>query len=93
MKLNERQFAVSNRWALAADSLQWILRRQRIHNGQTGWRPVSFVGSTKAVLARCMRENEVPEADMARLLEGLPETFRMWCERHTELVSGDPATQ
>jgi len=45
----ERQFAISGRWALAADSLQWMLQRRA---GQR-WQSVSFVSS---MLVRCMRE-------------------------------------
>src|SRR5262249_20586945 len=37
----ERQFAISGRWALAADSLQWMLQRRA---GQR-WQSVSFVSS------------------------------------------------
>jgi hypothetical protein len=50
-----RQFAVSGRWALASDGLQWILQRKR--SGCPPWRAVSFVRSTKDIPARCMGEN------------------------------------
>src|SRR5262249_30349743 len=51
----DRQFAVSGKWALASDGLQWILQRKR--SGRPPWRAVSFVRSTKDILARCMGEN------------------------------------
>ena len=71
----ERQFAVSGDWALGADSLQWILYRRRSRT-KGGWDAVSFVGSTRDVLARCMGEEDCPE----RLLDGLPPTFDQWRE-------------
>src|SRR5262245_33556292 len=70
----ERQFAISGRWALAADSLQWMLQRRA---GQR-WQSVSFVSSTRDILARCMREKGCPPADAERLLAGLPTTFEEW---------------
>jgi hypothetical protein len=58
---------------VASDGIQWILRR---HNEQgSNWHPVSFVHSTRDVLARCMREHHVPAEDAAVLLAGLPATF------------------
>src|SRR5262249_42510153 len=70
----ERQFAISGRWALAADSLQWMLQRR----GGQQWKSVSFVSSTRDILARCMREKGCPSADAERLLAGLPSTFEEW---------------
>jgi hypothetical protein len=40
---------------LDGDGIQWILMRRRMGR-QPGWRLVSFVRSTKDVLARRMRE-------------------------------------
>jgi ABC-type nitrate/sulfonate/bicarbonate transport system ATPase subunit len=49
----ERQFLrLSDGWALASDSQQWILQRRR---GKV-WRPVSFVGGGKATLMRILGE-------------------------------------
>jgi hypothetical protein len=72
--MSERQFAVSGRWALAADGLQWMLQRRA---GQR-WQSVSFVSPTRDVLVRCMREKGCPPADAERLLAGLPSTFEEW---------------
>ena len=72
--MSERQFAISGRWALAADSLQWMLQRRA---GQR-WQSVSFVSSTRDVLVRCMREKGCPPADAERLLAALPSTFEEW---------------
>lgn len=75
---SDRQLATTNEWSLASDGIQWILRRCRRKDGQTSWRPVSFVRSTRAILARCMREKGVPPEDAERLLSGLPSTFDEW---------------
>jgi hypothetical protein len=42
------------------------------------WQPVSFVRSTKEVLARCMREKGVGAETACFLLFGLPNTFDEW---------------
>jgi hypothetical protein len=43
--MDERQFAISGKWALGSDGLQWILYQQRSQkNG--GWKSLSFVRST-----------------------------------------------
>jgi hypothetical protein len=75
--MDERQFAVSGQWALGSDGLQWILYQQRSRK-HGGWKGVSFVRSTKDILARCLREKGCPEQDAAVLLAGLPETFDEW---------------
>ena len=62
-------------WSLAADGLQWILRRRRGKAGHVAWRDVSFVSSGKDILARCMREKGVPAPAAAVALAGLPDTF------------------
>jgi hypothetical protein len=49
-------------------------------NAETSWRPVSFVRSTRDILARCMREKGVPADDADRLVAGLPPTFDEWLE-------------
>jgi hypothetical protein len=78
--MNERQFAISGRWALGADNLQWILYRQKSQR-QGGWAALSFVRSTWVILARCMHEKDCPPADAQRLLDGLPSTFDEWHAR------------
>src|SRR5262245_17915626 len=62
----DRQFAISGKWALAADRLQWMVQRQYLHRGEIKWQSVSFVSSTKDILARCMREKGCPPADAVR---------------------------
>jgi hypothetical protein len=63
---------------VASDGGQWILQRRKGIDKRTGqeiWAHVSFVSSTKAILARCMREKGVPTEDAQRLLAGLLEAF------------------
>ena len=67
----DKQFRASGDWALASDGLQWVLQRRS--GGQ--WKAVSFIHSTKDVLARCMREKGCPAADQVVLLDGLPPSF------------------
>jgi len=78
--MSERQFAISNKWALAADRLQWLLQRRQ---GQR-WASVSFVSSTRDILTRCMREKGCPPADAERLLAGLPSTFEEWAGKRIQ---------
>ena len=70
----DKQFAVSGNWAIASDGIQWILQRRAGRR----WKAVSFVRSTKAILARCMREKHCPPPDQLALLDGLPNTFDEW---------------
>jgi hypothetical protein len=76
--MNERQFAVSGKWALGADNLQWILYRKYTSKGGEGWRAISFVSSERDILERCMREKGCPEQHRKVLLAGLPPTFKEW---------------
>jgi hypothetical protein len=80
----DRIFATAGDWAVGADGLQWILFRRR----SGGWRPVSFVRSTRDVLARCMREKGVEPGTAAQLLSGLPETFDQWKANQSTARSG-----
>ena len=68
--MSDKIFRVSGGWSLASDPLQWILMRKT--------HPVSFVRSTKEILARCMRDKGTPPEDAQRLLDGLPATFDEW---------------
>ncbi len=74
------------RWRLAYDRQQWVLqhrtKKARVSHTEggsirdSGWRGVSFIGSTKATLARVLGERGItltPEAQ-ARL-DALPERF------------------
>jgi hypothetical protein len=75
--MTDRVFTTAGDWALASDNLQWILMRRRM-GSQQGWRPVSFVRSTKDILARCMGEKGVDADTAGLLLSGLPDSFDQW---------------
>jgi hypothetical protein len=75
------------RWRLAFDPNQWVIQRkkgaarlsERSGIRDSGWRGVSFIGSEKRILDRCLRENGIiltPEARAA--VDSLPETFLEW---------------
>jgi hypothetical protein len=69
---DDRQIAVAGRWAVATDGLQWILQR---YFGNR-WRPISFVRSTKTILARCMREADADPSEIDALLTNVPNRFQ-----------------
>lgn len=70
------------RYALGADSLQWIIYRARVSEPSLArsrdWHGVSFVSSTKALLLGLIggRDGLCPEAQLA--LDGYPGTFEAW---------------
>jgi hypothetical protein len=72
---HDRQFRVEGEWALASDGLQWVL--QYSTTGKQ-WKAISFVRSTKDILARCMREKGCEPLIAEKLLSGLPDTFDEW---------------
>ena len=81
--------AISGNWSVTTDGLQWILRRRTGTDRRTGkpvWESVSFVRSTKDILALCMREKGTPPEDARKLLAGLGERFSP-----TKLVNAENA--
>jgi len=79
------------RWRLAYDQNQWVLQRRkgsaRPSKGSgirdSGWRGVSFVGSEKRILYRCLREKGVALTPAAlAAMDRLPDTFREWRDDH-----------
>ncbi len=75
------------RWRLAYDANQWVLQQRRgkarashIEGrsiARSGYEAVSFVGSTKATLARVLGEKGVPlTAEAQARLDALPERFK-----------------
>jgi hypothetical protein len=81
---------LSDKFALGADDLQWILYRSRREEPspldaplkfgrRSEWLPVSFVRSGKDILLRCMRERGCKPCDEAQVaLAMLPCTFDAW---------------
>jgi hypothetical protein len=74
----DSELVASGAWRVTCDGIQWIMQRRKGIDKRTGqevWAHVSFVSSTKAILARCMREKGVPVEDAQGLLAGLAEAF------------------
>ncbi len=72
---------LSEGWALGYDRNQWIVMRAKSDksNPRQGWRAIAFVGSTRAVLMRVLREKGAEIAPDARVaVDSLPETFLEW---------------
>ena len=78
----DQVFATSGDWALASDGVQWMLMRRHPRKHGDSWDPVSFVRSSKDVLARCMREKGLEPGTAAQLLAGLPDTFEQGKTAH-----------
>jgi hypothetical protein len=76
--MTDRVFATSGDWALGSDGVQWMLMRRHPRKRGDSWDPVSFVRSTRDVLARCMREKGLEPGTAAQLLSGLPDSFDEW---------------
>jgi hypothetical protein len=76
--MSDITFATSGNWALATDGNQWILQKNGGTDKRSGkpvWTNVSFVHSTKDILARCMKEKGTPPEDAEKLLAGLGRRF------------------
>ncbi len=68
---------LNSEWALGQDEVQWIVYRWR--GPKQGWRPVSFVATSKVVLRRVLDElgiQPTPEAKAA--FDHLLPTFKEW---------------
>ena len=65
-----RQVVAQGRWAIATDGIQWVLQRRRGDR----WENLSFVRTTRDILARCLREKGARPDEMG-LLAGLPDRF------------------
>ena len=72
---------LSEGWALGFDRNQWIVMRAKSDKSKPrrGWRTIAFVGSTRAVLVRVLREKGAEIAPDARVaVDSPPETFLEW---------------
>jgi hypothetical protein len=70
----DKQFRVVGCWALASDGAQWVLQ----YGTGKNWQALSFVRTTKDILAGCVLEKGVPTDTAAQLLDGLPDDFDAW---------------
>ncbi len=74
--MNTRLFLrLSDGWALAYDSRQWVVQKRR----GRGWHPVAFVASTRRALLNTLREAGAEvNAEARDALNDLPSTFGEW---------------
>ena len=69
---------LSARWRVLGDTDQWILQYKKKAKKED-WGNVSFIGSTKRILMRCIREANAPITGRAQSkLDRLPDTFKCW---------------
>jgi hypothetical protein len=84
---------LSANWAVLADDRQWMLCKRR-KNANSGWKPLSYVASSKAVLLRCLREKgAVVDAQGQAALDALPQSFRAWQREMTRPASEAPVPE
>ena len=79
--MTDKQFLrLSERWALAYDSLQWIIQKRESAKGKPEkWRGVSFISSDRDILVLTLREKGiVPDLGKMEEVLALPNTFREW---------------
>jgi hypothetical protein len=78
--MRSRQIILLSRdWAIAADKNQWIIQRRRKRVDEHYWQPIAYVGSTKAVLLRVLREKKAVVDINGRFdLDKLPAHFLQW---------------
>jgi hypothetical protein len=70
---------LSRKWALGSDCHQWIVYQRKKRRDQCYWNPVSYVGSTKAILRRVLLHNgTVIDTEGEAALAALPDTFKIW---------------
>ena len=77
-----RFLRLSEKWALAYDTSQWIVQRRKApgkKGGECRWAAVSFVASNTAVLLRVLREKGAQVDPAAReYIDAMPDTLREW---------------
>lgn len=72
--MTDKQIVIADRFAVATDGIQWVLQRRKGRQ----WQAISFVRSTKAILARCLREAGASPVEADTLLSDLPPCFPGW---------------
>ena len=79
----DRQFLrLSERWALAYDSLQWIIQRRGSFDKKQDtrrWEPLAFISSSRDILILTLREKgAVVDPEKMEEVLALPYTFQEW---------------
>ena len=79
--MTDKQFLkLNDRWALAYDSLQWIIQYRTSTKGKPEkWGGVSFISSNRDILVLTLREKGiVPDLGKMEEVLALPYTFQEW---------------
>ncbi len=90
--MTDKQFLrLSERWALAYDSLQWIIQKRESAKGKSEkWRGVSFISSNRESLVLPLRETGiVPDLGKMEEVLALPYTFKEWIAQRQALEDTD----
>ena len=77
----DRQFLrLNEKWALAYDSLQWIIQyRDSVKGKPESWRGISFISSNRDILILTLQEKGiVPGPGKMEEVLALPYTFKEW---------------
>ena len=79
----DKQFLrLSERWALAYDSLQWIIQRRGSFDKKQDsrrWDPLAFISSNRDILVLTLREKgAVVDPEKMEEVLALPYTFKEW---------------
>ena len=87
----DREFLrLSERWALAYDSLQWIIQRRGSidkRSGEYRWHGESFISSNRDILILTLKEKGiVPDLGKMEEVLALPYTFKEWYEQRREVT-------
>ena len=88
----DRQFLrLNDRWALAYDSLQWIIQYRMSTKGKPEkWGGVSFISSNRDILVLTLREKGiVPDPGKMEEILALPYTFKEWYALRQALEDAD----
>ena len=73
-------------WAIGYDHLQWIVYRRRKRQEESYWNPVGYVGSTRNVLQRVLRENHARlDKGAGEAIDRLPYSFSDWYAAHSSM--------
>jgi hypothetical protein len=75
MQPDGQVIATSGDWQITTDGIQWIMRKRRSLKGQTIWQGISFVRTTREIVARCLREAGCPLEDAQKLLGAISVRF------------------
>ena len=89
----DRQFLrLNEKWALAYDSVQWIIQyRDSVKGKPESWRGVSFISSNRDILILTLQEKGiVPDLGKMEEVLALPYTFKEWRAKRQSRVRPSP---